>query len=59
MGNALGEVWEAVAELGRHHEGLLLLLNVRGCSKLAEDRNIWRQTLKKPGPDAGCRTIKD
>jgi hypothetical protein len=29
------------------------------CRRLAEDRDVWRQGLKRPRPKLGCRTIEE
>ena len=37
----------------------LLLLNAGGWRMIEYNRNIWRRTLKRPEPDAGCRAFEE
>jgi hypothetical protein len=37
---------KTMAEMGRHQEDPLLLWNIRGWRRLAEDRDFWRQSTE-------------
>jgi hypothetical protein len=43
----------------RWEDNILVAAVYKRWRRIVRDRDIWSQLLKRPVPDAGCRTIKE